>query len=141
LQTPARLSLDGDELTILMSWGEALAEAFAAPTISLEAVIDDSEPNARWRATLGVPEPSVGLTEALDLMNQAARCVSSVSGTQPMDAVIAATSRLQSKRRLAAISHRVLRSALEQRHMRQARQRATRGNELQPTTASRGSGS
>jgi hypothetical protein len=129
-----------EELTILVSWAEAIAEALAGAPGSLEAVINGSRPNVSWRAALGIAEPSSQLTEAIDLMNQAAQIASLAPGVENLTAAIAAVSRLQPEGLLATVAHLVLRSALEQRHMRQAKQQATPRNERLPTTASLGSG-
>jgi hypothetical protein len=69
-------------------------------------------------------------------MNHAARTASLMPGAENLAAVIAAVSHLQSDHRFATVAQRVLRSALEQRHVRQAKQQATPRNERLPTTAS-----
>src|SRR5215469_4468547 len=51
-------ALESDELTILTGWAQALAEALVYDPECVEALLADVRRNTRWRARLGIPEPS-----------------------------------------------------------------------------------
>jgi hypothetical protein len=53
------------ELTILLSWSDAIAEARLASPSQLDRVLADARPRAQWRADLDLPEPSAALADAL----------------------------------------------------------------------------
>jgi hypothetical protein len=53
------------DLTILLSWSDAIAEARLASPSQLDNVIADARPRAQWRADLDLPEPSAALAGAL----------------------------------------------------------------------------
>jgi hypothetical protein len=116
--TPTRL--ETEELTILTSWAEALAYA----PERVDDALADSRPGAPWRAALGLEEPSRHLTEALDCMRQAFRAATSGGGTAlALDQVLAAVRTAQPPEQgLDGLARRVLRSALEQRQTRRAKE-------------------
>jgi hypothetical protein len=64
---------DVDDLTILTSWAEAIAEAVAYAPEYLEAVLADPRPDAPWRAQLGLPDPSPKLAGAIETVERAVR--------------------------------------------------------------------
>ena len=49
--------LDPTELTILLSWANAVAEALEVSPVHLENVLADAQTGAAWRVRLDVPEP------------------------------------------------------------------------------------
>jgi len=53
------------ELTILLSWSDAIAEARLASPSQLDRVLADARPRAQWRADLDLPEPSAAFADAL----------------------------------------------------------------------------
>jgi hypothetical protein len=121
--TSAEAVLEGDELTVLMSWAEAIAEALAYAPERIEAVLADPQPGALWRAAFGIPQPSPQLTNAVQTMQQSVRAAMAIPSEPTLEAVLAAV-RLSrpDERELEWLAHRVLRSALEQRQIRRTRE-------------------
>src|SRR5262249_7608557 len=118
-QTATGPVLEADELTVLTSWAEAVAEALAYSPERAEAVLADAQPGARWRAALGLPEPSPQLTKAVVSVRQSVRAAMPAAGRATLDAVLASVGKKRpSEPELERLAHRVLRSALEQRQMR-----------------------
>ncbi|MBV9094682.1 MAG: hypothetical protein JO132_12540 [Streptosporangiaceae bacterium] len=113
--------LTADELTILTSWAEALAEALAFAPTSIEALTADAGPGARWRDELRVCEPSLPLCRAINRMVQTARTAVAARGGPPLDtALLAAENSEPGQSALDGLARAVLRSALQQRHTRQS---------------------
>ena len=56
--------LDTCDLTVLMGWAEAAAEAAALP-LDPSSVVADAATGAPWRRDLGLPDPSPALAAAL----------------------------------------------------------------------------
>ena len=110
--------LAADELTILTSWAEAVAEALTFAPGRVEAVAADAQAGAPWRAGLRIREPSPSLSRAINGMAQAARAAAA-AGDPPLDAILrAANDRQAGPSALNALARAVLRSALQQRHTR-----------------------
>ncbi len=65
---PAEPQLESEELTILRSWAEAIAEALATAPEQLQRTLTEARSGAPWRAELRVEEPSSRLTEAIHAM-------------------------------------------------------------------------
>ena len=121
--TPTRLALEAEDLSALTCWAEAIAEALAAAPERVEATLVDPQPGAPWRAALGIAEPSPQLTQALDSMGQAVRAATGGRGEAPIDALLVAIRDWPpGKGALDRLARRVLRSALEQRRTRQAKE-------------------
>jgi hypothetical protein len=59
------LSLDTTELTILVSWAEAVAGALSSDPDQIERLLVEATTGARWRSRLGVAEPSRRLADAI----------------------------------------------------------------------------
>jgi hypothetical protein len=57
--------LDPTELTILLSWANAVAEALQVSTVRLEGVLADAQTGAAWRIRQDVPEPVGVLADSL----------------------------------------------------------------------------
>lgn len=67
--------LDPTELSVLLSWAEAVARAARGddPGRGVEAVLVECGPGAPWRAGLRLPEPSASLVESLTVLADLAR--------------------------------------------------------------------
>jgi hypothetical protein len=109
-------ALTADELTILTSWAEAMAEALAFAPASIQPLANDAQPAARWRGELGVCEPSPSLRYAMNAVAQTARAAVAAGGAQPLDAALLVAEDSQPDRSaLDGLARAVLRSALRQR--------------------------
>ncbi len=109
--------LDIDEITILTSFAQAVAEAVACAPERVEEVLADAAAGAPWRGDLGLIEPSGQLSEAFASVGRATRAVAA-GGVATLDALIAATDEKGDEEGLDALAGRVFRSALEQRRFR-----------------------
>ena len=117
---PPQPMLTADELTILTSWAEAIAEALAFAPTSIEALGADAQPGARWRDELRVCEPSPPLRNAINGITQAARTALAAGGDLPLNtALLAAEDSQLDQSPLDGLARAVLRSALQQRQTRQ----------------------
>jgi hypothetical protein len=117
---PSRAVLEADELTILTSWAEAVAEALVFATQRIEAVPADAQAGAPWRAELGISEPSPQLSRAISGLVRAVKTAAATGGG-PLDALLNAIPHGQpDEPALDRLIRAVLRSALEQRQVRQA---------------------
>src|SRR5262249_3645980 len=76
-----------DDLTILTGWAEAVAEALAHAPARAEAVLADARPGARWRADLGIAEPSARLSDAIDWIERALSEATPDDGPPSLDAL------------------------------------------------------
>jgi hypothetical protein len=115
--------LEGDELTILTSWAEAVAEALATAPQRVDAVLADAQPAAPWRAALGIAAPSTHLSQAIDSLRKHVQPAKATSGFPAIDAVLVTTrDGRPDEQRVDRIARRVLRFALEQRITRRAKQ-------------------
>jgi hypothetical protein len=118
--SPTTPLLETDELTILTSWSEALAEALACTPERVEPALAAASARAPWRAALGIAEPSARLSEAIDCVARTVR--TPTDSDQPLESLLLALSDgPQGEPGLERLVHRVLRSALEQRLTRQAK--------------------
>jgi hypothetical protein len=116
---PNPVALETDELTVLTSWAEALAEALACAPEHAQAVLADPLPGAPWRAALGIAEPSRALGQAIDSMQKPVRSAIAAADKPTLGTVLeAAKTRRQGEHELDTLARRVLQSALEQRQMR-----------------------
>jgi len=127
---PPRPILTADELTILTSWAEAIAEALAFAPTSIEALAADAQPGAHWRDELRICEPSPPLRHAINHIAQAARTAVTAGGNPLDTALLAAEDSQPDHSALHGLARAVLRSALQQRQTRQSseseRRRAAR---------------
>jgi len=129
--SPSRPVLAGDELTILTSWAEAAAEALVFAPNRVEALLADAQTGTPWRAELQISEPSPPLNHAISSMAQAVRTAAATGSAPPQDALFHAIPGSQpDEPALDRLVRAVLRSALEQRHARQADE----GSVLAPTS-------
>ena len=121
-QAPVPPALPADELTTLTAWAEALAEALTLAPQQLDAVLADARDGTRWRAALGLPEPSAELVHALDVIERILRAAPAAAGAPPPDAVLAAAQNpAPDEPGLERLARRVLRAAVEQIVTRQTR--------------------
>jgi len=109
--------------TILTGWAQAVAETLAYAPERVLGLLADARPGGRWRAALKIAEPSPQLSEAIDIIDQIVRTSAPPSGSPTLDALIAAASEDRpGEAHLARLVRGVLRSTLEQRRTRQARE-------------------
>ena len=64
--------LDPTELTILLSWANAVAEALEVSPVRLERVLADAQTGAAWRVCQDVPEPVGVLADSLGALTTCA---------------------------------------------------------------------
>jgi hypothetical protein len=115
-------ALEVEELTVLTGWAQAVAETLAYAPERVPALLADARPGAPWRTALKLADPSAQLGEAIDIIDQIVRTSASSSGPTTLDALIATTREDRpGEAGLAGLVRRVLRSTLEQRATRQAR--------------------
>jgi hypothetical protein len=125
--TPSPRILELDEITVLTSWAEAVAEMLAFAPERVEAALTDARSGAPWRAALGVAEPSPQLSEAIDAMGQAVRAATAEVGRPTLDRLLVATRDSRpGEGRLDGLVRRVLQSTLEQRQSRQVNEGGSR---------------
>jgi hypothetical protein len=110
--------LDIDEVTILTSFAQALAEAVASAPDRVEDVLADAPAGARWRAELGIVEPSAALGQAFAAITRATREVVPTESAPTLDAFILALDSAGEEEGIDRLARKVLRSALEQRRFR-----------------------
>src|SRR5215831_13773988 len=92
---PRRPILTADELTILTSWAEAMAEALAFAPASIEALAADTQPGARWRDELRLREPSPPLRHAINRITQTARTAAAGGGDLALQTALSAAGNSQ----------------------------------------------
>ncbi|HEX8856562.1 MAG TPA: hypothetical protein VF752_13280 [Thermoleophilaceae bacterium] len=115
----SRAVLETEDLTILTSWAEAVAEAMACAPDRIDALPPDAGVGGQWRAELGIAEPSRRLDEAIGYMAGLLRETDTTEAPLPLDALLRALIDHQpGENRLETLVRRVLRSALEQRQAR-----------------------
>jgi hypothetical protein len=116
----AELRLEPEELTILRSWAEAIAEVLACAPKHLGPTIADTEDGSEWRARLALEEWSAPLTETIDAMRRLLTSDAPTDVEQPLERALAVVradpAGAPGNERLA---RSVLRLALEQRRIRQ----------------------
>ena len=118
---PSRPILTGDDLTILTSWAEAMAEALAFAPGRIKALADDAQAGALWRTELRICEPSPPLHHALGALSQASRTAAVADSDSPLDtALLAVCDSQPGKPPLDRLACTVLNSAVQQRQTRQA---------------------
>ncbi len=110
--------LDIDEVTILTSFAQALAEAVAGAPERVEDVLADAPAGAPWRAKLGIAEPSGALGKAFAAITEATREVPTTKRALTLDAFISAVDSAGDKDGIDRLARKVLRAALEQRRFR-----------------------
>src|SRR5262249_4773429 len=118
-QTTPELLLDVDDLSVLTAWAEGVAEVLSHAPERAALVLEDARPGARWRTTLGVPDPSPRLSEAIDSLSREVQAATAESDPMVFDALLTAAGEDRpGERELDGLARRVLRSMLEQRRTR-----------------------
>jgi hypothetical protein len=116
---PAESQLTPEELTILRSAAEALAEVLASAPEALDRTVDEIGGDVGWRTRLGIPEWSSVLTEAFEAMRQLLIDGPPPGVERPLDRALAV---VRADRPGApeseTLARDVLRLALEQRRIR-----------------------
>jgi hypothetical protein len=111
---PASPPLDIDELTILCSWAEAVAEALAYASDRVGAVVTEARAGSSWRGAFGLDEPSLTLAQAIDILGEFVATVP--AGGDRLDAALAALGALpEGDTPMKALVRPVLRASLEMR--------------------------
>jgi hypothetical protein len=109
--------LDPTELTILISWAEAAAEALADGAEAEALLLAHARAGAEWRSQLGIEEPSPQLTEAIAALCKILSITEPVPGRQAdlasVMSAIGADS--QDRNELEWVARQVLRSAISSR--------------------------
>src|SRR5262249_45084548 len=88
---PAARLLEGEELTVLTSWAEAVSEALAYAPDHLDGLMAEARAGAPWRAGCGLPEPSARLTAAIESLGRLAAAAAAVPAETRFDATLGAT--------------------------------------------------
>jgi hypothetical protein len=118
---PIQAVLEPEDLTILITWAEALAEALAFSPERIAALPAHAHSGAHWRAALGIPEPSPQFDRAIDSIDEALRTVIRAGDVATPEAVLTALRDTPPpEHELDRLARRVLRAALEQRQTRRA---------------------
>jgi hypothetical protein len=116
--------LEPEELTILTSWAEALAEALTFAPERIEAVRANAHAGAAWRTALEIAEPTPRIEQAFESIDEAVRTASGSGSNLGLDVLLPAVPDGQpGDSALDRLARRVLRSVLEQRQARQTRGR------------------
>jgi hypothetical protein len=117
---PTAQVLEGEELTILTAWAEAISEVLAYAPDDLDAMLSEARPGASWRAGLGLPEPSALLSAAIESLSQRATTVGGLSGPSRFGALCrAARNSPPGESDLDRLTRLVLLAMLEQRQTRE----------------------
>jgi hypothetical protein len=119
---PPEPRLKPEELTILMSWAEAIAEVLASTPERLDRTLIEAHDGRTWRAELGIAELSPALNQTIDAMGQLLSSATPGDFEQPLEDALTLTREPRpDDDRHETLARRALRSALEQRRTRQAK--------------------
>ena len=111
--------LEGEELSVLTSWAEAVVEVVShAPERTME-VLADGQPGVPWRAAMGLPEPSGRLAAAMESMQQVVSALDVPDGEPMLDTLLATAQDSPDEDPLDGLVLRVLLAMLEERRTRQ----------------------
>jgi hypothetical protein len=121
----ARPVLELDDLTVLTSWAEAIAEVLALAPDHAATASANAHAGAPWRAAMGLAEPSRALEQALAVIDETIRAAAPAGSTPTPEAVLAAIPvDRPDEHGLDRLARLALRSALHQRQSNQAQRRA-----------------
>jgi hypothetical protein len=130
--------LGTDELTVLVSWAEAVAEALALAPERVQSVQAEARAGVPWRGELGITEPSPQLAQAIDAIDKAVQSVTVPGQIPTLDGVLdAIRDSPVGEPESGGLVRRVLQSALEQRHARHGRDRGFTRARRDPSSSSR----
>ena len=116
LFTPA---LDPEELTIVISWAEALADALTFAPQRLAEVAAEADAGADWRTALEIARPSPELDQALALIARAVQRATAADGDTSLDALLDDVRTPQPDESTSQrLARSAIRSAVEQRQTR-----------------------
>ena len=108
--------LELDDLTILTSWAEAIAEVMAVAPERATTAAASAHAGAPWRAAMGIPEPSWALERALAVIDETIGAAARAGGIPSPDAVLAAIpGDRPGDHDLDRLARLALRSAVQQR--------------------------
>lgn len=113
--------LDVEDLTVLTGWAQAVAEILAYAPQRVFDLSAHARAGTGWRTALRIAEPSPKLDEALDILNRVVRAAAPPGGEVGLDELISGVGEASGESDLATLVLGVLRSTLEQRRTRQAR--------------------
>jgi hypothetical protein len=117
---PNQAVLESEELTLLTSWAEALAEALTFAPERIEAVRANAHTGAAWRTSLGLAQPSPQLEHAIESIDEVVRTTIGSGSNLGLEALLPAIHDSQTgDSAIDRLARRVLRSVLEQRQARQ----------------------
>ena len=122
--SPAAVSapplLEVEELTILTSWAEAVAEILAYAPAGAAGLLAEARSGAAWRAAFGLAQPSARLGQAIDLMSQEVLASPGSDGLPSFDPLLSAANQDRpGEPPLGRLVRQVMRAALEERRTRQ----------------------
>jgi hypothetical protein len=110
--------LDVEELTILTAWAEGVSEILAYAPTEVSGLLAQAAPEAQWRGSLGLAEPSAQLGAAMELMRQ--QVLPNTGGVPDFDNLLSACSEDRpGEPQLQGLVRQVLRAMLEERRTRQ----------------------
>jgi hypothetical protein len=116
---PAEPRLEPEELTILRSWAEAVAEVLASAPEQLDRTLAEIGGDGRWRARLAIEEWSSVLTEAFEAMRRLLTDDASAGVEPTLDRALAVVrADPPGAPESETLARGVLRLALEQRRIR-----------------------
>jgi hypothetical protein len=116
---PTEPLLKPEELTILRSWAEAIAEVLASAPEQLDRTLAELEGSVTWRTALAIEEWSAPLTETVDAMRRLLTNDAPADVEQTLDRALAIVRADQpGAPESETLARDVLRLALEQRRIR-----------------------
>jgi len=114
------LPIDRDELSVLTAWAEGVAEILAHAPSEIRTLLAEAGPGAPWRASLGLPEPSPQLRQAISSMTNAVLDSGRDELPPSFETVLStASEEAPGDSQLDALVRQVLRAMLEERKTRQ----------------------
>jgi hypothetical protein len=121
--TSAEPALDTEDLTILTAWAEGVSEAAANAPERLDALLAEARGDARWRAALGLQDPSPRLNGALESLARLVGSAAPPAGARPLEVLLReAGEDHPAEETIDRLVRRTLLSMLEERATRQPTQ-------------------
>ena len=120
-------ALETEDVTVLTGWAEGAAEALAYAPEKAAALLEEARAGAPWRDAFRLRQPSEPLTRAIEYLTGTVAAAPSPFDASTFDSVLTATwKEPPDEPDLDGLARRVLRSALEQLRVHQARQAASK---------------